>query len=202
MPVMAISSYEPESYTYYSPYSFEKIQPEEDYISTDRKKVEETEKSSPDSPDKKSVSGEELGPHEKRKVEKLKKRDAEVKAHEQAHISAGGGYVRGGVHYEYMTGPDGNRYASGGEVSIEVSEIPDNPQATIEKARIVRRAALAPAEPSSTDRAIAAEATRMEQKAQQEIIKSKSKGKKEITYNSKGEVSQASPESAVVNELI
>lgn len=201
MSVTAISSYEPESYTYYT-HSFEKIQPEEDYISTDRKKVEETEKSSSDSPDKKSVSGEELSPHEKRRLEKLKKRDAEVKAHEQAHISAGGGYVRGGAHYEYITGPDGNRYANGGEVSIEVSEVPDNPQATVEKARIVRRAALAPAEPSSTDRAIAAEATRMEQKAQQEIIKLKSKGKKEITYNSKGEVSQVSPEPAVVSELI
>ncbi|MEM6544436.1 MAG: putative metalloprotease CJM1_0395 family protein, partial [Pseudomonadota bacterium] len=53
---------------------------------------------------------------------------------------------------------------------IDVSPVPGDPQATIEKARIVRRAALAPAEPSAQDRRVAAEATALEQQARAELL--------------------------------
>ena len=49
---------------------------------------------------------------ERRVVEELREMDRRVRAHEQAHMSAGGGLVRGGAAYEYRTGPDGQRYAS------------------------------------------------------------------------------------------
>ena len=113
----------------------------------------------------------ELTEEEKRGVEKLKTRDREVRAHEQAHLSAAGSYARGGPRYEYETGPDNKRYAVGGEVGIDTSSIPDDPEATIRKAQVVRRAALAPAEPSPQDRQVASEASRMESGARQELSK-------------------------------
>lgn len=116
-----------------------------------------------------STTGEELAPAEQREVQELRTRDREVKAHEQAHLAAAGPYARGGPQYEYQTGPDGRQYAVGGEVGIDTSRVADDPEATIRKAQVVRRAALAPAEPSPQDRRIASEATRMESQAWQEL---------------------------------
>jgi len=114
------------------------------------------------------TSGQELSPEQRREVEQLRQRDREVRQHEQAHVAAGGQYVRGGPRYEFTTGPDGRRYVTGGSVDIDVS--PERtPEATIVKAQVVRRAALAPAQPSPQDRAIAAQASAMEQDARREI---------------------------------
>ena len=200
---ISASTYEPENYSYYSYYSADKINSSEEYISSNRKKVEETLKAEPDGSREKKMPGEELSPEEKKKLEKLKRRDREVRIHEQAHVSAGGAYVRGGAQFEYVTGPDGNQYANAGEVSIEVSEVPNNPEATISKARTIKAAALAPAEPSSADRAIASQATQMELKAQQELLKLKSEGKKEGTYNKEGVMSStSSPGPSVMSEKV
>ncbi|MDR2800383.1 MAG: hypothetical protein LBB52_03840 [Desulfovibrio sp.] len=103
---------------------------------------------------------------EKRELEELKARDREVRAHEQAHAAAGGSFA-GRPTYQMQTGPDGRRYAVGGEVAIDVSA-EATPEATIAKARKIRSAALAPAEPSSADRAIAAKAARLESEAARE----------------------------------
>jgi hypothetical protein len=40
---------------------------------------------------------------ERRQVEELKETDRRVRAHEQAHMSAGGGLVRGGATYQFKT---------------------------------------------------------------------------------------------------
>lgn len=106
---------------------------------------------------------------EQEQVEKLEARDREVRTHEQAHVAAGGSHVLGGPSYQYQTGPDGKQYAIGGEVQIDVSPVPGDPQATIAKAQTIRAAALAPASPSAQDRAIAAKASQMEQQAQAEL---------------------------------
>ncbi|MBN2809850.1 MAG: hypothetical protein JXR80_10195 [Deltaproteobacteria bacterium] len=112
----------------------------------------------------------ELSADEERTVTELKKRDAEVKAHESAHMAAGGPYVRGGASYEYEKGPDNQNYAVGGEVSIDVS--PENtPEATIRKMQVVKRAALAPKDPSSQDRSVAAQAAQTEARARLELQK-------------------------------
>ncbi len=110
-----------------------------------------------------------LTEEEQRAVEKLKNRDREVRAHEQAHLAAAGPYAIGGPTYEYQRGPDNRQYAAGGEVQIDTSEIAGDPQATIRKAQTVRGAAQAPAEPSSQDRSVAAAAARMESAARQEL---------------------------------
>ena len=102
-------------------------------------------------------------------VDELKARDREVRAHEQAHVAAAGSYARGGPAYTYQRGPDGQNYAVGGEVSIDTSAIEGDPEATIRKAQVVRAAALAPADPSAQDRAVAAAATQMEAQARQDL---------------------------------
>jgi len=115
------------------------------------------------------ISGKEKPSEEdQRKIKELEKIDREVRTHEQAHVNAAGGYARGGANYDYVTGPDGKRYASGGHVNIDTSP-EGTPEATIRKADIVRKAALAPAEPSPSDRQIAADATKMKLDAQKEL---------------------------------
>lgn len=104
-------------------------------------------------------------------IAQLKARDQEVRTHEQAHVAAGGQYVTSGPSYSYQTGPDGTRYAIGGSVGIDVSPIANDPQATINKARQVMQAAMAPAEPSSQDYAVAQSAQNMMLQAQQELAK-------------------------------
>ena len=75
-----------------------------------------------------------------------------------------GRHARGGASYTFAQGPDGRRYAVGGEVPIDVGAEP-TPEASLEKMRTVRRAALAPAEPSPADRSIAAAAAAGEARA-------------------------------------
>jgi len=104
-------------------------------------------------------------------VEKLKRIEARVIAHEMAHKVVGGQYA-GAVRYEYTRGPDGRLYITGGEVSIDVSEEP-TPEETIKKMEIVRRAALAPADPSPQDLAVAQTATIKEMKARLELWRKK-----------------------------
>ena len=123
--------------------------------------------------DQKRLSQQELSAQDKKVVDQLKARDREVRAHEAAHKGAAGSLARGGATFSYQSGPDGHRYAIGGEVSIDTSEVPDNPQATIIKAQIIYRAAMAPAQPSSQDRSVATNAKQMEAQAQQELRQDK-----------------------------
>ena len=94
---------------------------------------------------------------EEKVVQDLKKRDAEVRTHEQAHKTAGGQYA-GSPAFEMTKGPDGQSYATGGHVNIDISAIPDDPQATLNKMMQIKSAALAPAEPSAQDLKVAAKA--------------------------------------------
>jgi len=112
----------------------------------------------------------ELSPKEKRLVERLKSRDREVRAHEAAHKNVAGSLARGSAQFSFQTGPDGQRYAIGGEVSIDVSKVDGDPQATIAKAQTIRRAATAPAEPSSQDHAVTARASQLEAEARRELL--------------------------------
>ncbi|MDR0868789.1 MAG: hypothetical protein LBP75_10030 [Planctomycetota bacterium] len=116
----------------------------------------------------KKVTGEPLTDEEQQQVQKLKRRDLEVRTHEQAHLAASGGFANGGAKFEYQQGEDGKRYAIGGHVSIDTS--PEaTPEATIAKMRTVRQAALAPAEPSGQDRSVAASATSTMNEARREL---------------------------------
>lgn len=109
-----------------------------------------------------------LSTEAQQQLSKLQQRDREVRSHEQAHISAGGQHVSGGASYTYSKGPDGRQYAVGGSVSIDTAPVSGNPEATEEKARMVRSAALAPGQPSAQDQNVAAQAATMEMQAQTE----------------------------------
>lgn len=105
---------------------------------------------------------------ELREIEQLAARDREVRAHEQAHVSVGGQYT-GAASLSFQEGPNGVRYAIGGEVSISSGAVPGDPQATVAKAQQVQRAALAPADPSTQDRMVAANAARLALEARADI---------------------------------
>jgi hypothetical protein len=111
----------------------------------------------------------ELNEEEQQQVIELEQRDREVRAHEAAHLAAAGSYATGGADFSYQRGPNGQQYAIGGEVSIDTSTIAGDPQATLQKALQIQRAALAPAEPSGQDRRVASEAASMAARARQEI---------------------------------
>lgn len=111
------------------------------------------------------AEGEEQSPREvqqqrqeRLEIAELASRDREVRAHEQAHASVGGSYA-GAPTYIFKRGPDGKSYAVGGEVGIDTSPVPNDPEATLRKMELVQRAALAPAEPSAQDRRVAAQAS-------------------------------------------
>jgi hypothetical protein len=110
----------------------------------------------------------ELTEEEQKLVRELQARDREVRAHEAAHAAAGGQYA-GAPQYTYQRGPDGRQYAIGGSVSIDTSPVQGDPEATLQKAQQIRRAAFAPAEPSAQDRAVAASAAALERQARAEI---------------------------------
>ncbi len=109
-----------------------------------------------------------LTSEEERIVQELKQTDRKVRAHEQAHLSVGADLVRGGANFSYETGPDQKRYAVGGEVSIDTSPA-RTPEETIPKAQHIRATALAPADPSTQDRRVAAQASVMELDARGEV---------------------------------
>lgn len=94
---------------------------------------------------------------QQQQVDSLKARDSEVKAHEHAHATVGGQYAQS-PSFKYEKGADGQRYATDGEVQIDVSAVGGDPLATINKMKQVYAAAMAPVDPSSADIRVAAEA--------------------------------------------
>jgi hypothetical protein len=135
------------------------------------------------------AGAETLTDDEQQQVQDLQRRDREVRAHEQAHKAAGGS-LAGHPTFETVRGPDGQSYAVSGEVKIDTGTVPNNPEATIRKMEQVKRAALAPSNPSSADRQVAAEADAKIQQARQE------KREQEAVEREKAKGGGASPESA------
>ncbi|WP_395399943.1 putative metalloprotease CJM1_0395 family protein [Pseudoduganella sp. UC29_106] len=102
------------------------------------------------------------------RIDQLKASDTKVRLHEQAHLAAAGGLATSGASYTYEKGPNGVSYAVAGEVNIDTSP-GRTPEESLERARTIQAAALAPADPSGQDRAVAARAQQMAQEAQQQI---------------------------------
>jgi Zn-dependent metalloprotease len=119
-------------------------------------------------------------------LRQLKSRDLVVRAHEAAHLAAASGIVVGGTSYSYQRGPDGVQYAIGGEVSIDTSKVAGDPNATLQKAQQIQAAALAPTQPSSQDRTVAARAAKMAIEAKAEISL-------QVIYNNVSPTNQSSP---------
>lgn len=137
----------------------------------------------------------ELTDKEQSEVANLSRRDAEVRAHEAAHQAAAGSFG-GGASFEYATGPDGKRYAVGGEVPVRIVG-GRTPEEAIRNASQVRAAALAPADPSAQDMAVAAEAASIEAAARAELAASRAPEPERS--EPKVESTRARPASALVD---
>lgn len=123
---------------------------------------------------------------EQKVLAELATRDREVRAHEQAHAAVGGQYA-GSPTYSFERGPDGVNYAVGGEVSIDTSPVPNDPEATLRKAQVIRAAASAPAEPSPQDRRVAAQAASLENEARAEIAAKGASELQQVTQTAEDE---------------
>ena len=132
-------------------------------VPTDKNQTNQTNQTSVPSQSQLKLSDEALA-----QIGKLRARDTKVRQHESAHLAAAGGLATSGASFTYQKGPDGVNYAIGGEVGIDVSP-GRTPQDTIERAKTVKAAALAPADPSGPDLAVAAKAQQLEQKARTEL---------------------------------
>jgi hypothetical protein len=106
---------------------------------------------------------------EEKVINQLTIRDKEVRAHEMAHANIGG-TTTGAPSYTFEVGPDGKKYAVSGEVDVDLSIVPGDPQATIVKMQKVYAAALAPVSPSIQDTRVAASATQKILTAQSELL--------------------------------
>jgi len=144
-------------------------------ITSDINKPRKTPSSGQANTAKSPTNTQKLSESDSRAIAELKTIDRGVRTHEAAHIAAAGGLVRGGANFSYTQGPDGQRYAVGGEVSIDTSPERDDPEATILKAQRIQAAALAPAQPSDTDRAVAASAAQMAIAARAELAAERNK---------------------------
>ena len=140
----------------------------------------------------------ELTQDQKMQVIELQRRDLEVRTHEAAHMSAGAGLTTG-ASYSYQRGPDDKMYAIGGEVGIDTSP-GKTPEETLKKAAQIKRAALAPAQPSSADLQVAATATNMEIEAKMEIQKNQNQETKEKTEQNSQNSQSSQDTSNYLNE--
>ena len=151
-------------------------------IESEKKTEKETGANSSTSDQAKSANTLEKSPEEEKIIQELRATDREVRAHEMAHQAAAGGLSKGGPTFEYQTGPDGQRYAVSGEVQIDTSGVSGDPEATLQKAQQIQRAAMAPAQPSSQDRSVAVAAAAMAAEARAEIA-SQATGNEKNTEN-------------------
>ena len=107
-------------------------------------------------------------------------------------MAAAGGYAAGGPSYTTQQGPDGRSYAIGGEVPIDMSA-ERTPEATLRKAQTIRAAAMAPADPSGADKAIAAAASQMAQAAQAQMAEEAALAAEEMSAAAEPEDSPEPP---------
>lgn len=148
---------------------------------------------------------EELSQGERIELSELQSRDTEVRAHEAAHISAGGSAVSGGASFTYQKGPNGKMYAIGGEVPISLGG-GNTPDEKIANAKAVKAGALAPASPSPQDLKVASSAAMLEaqalaQKAKESLEELQAKTKASEAYEGEKLSSQTSTtESKTVSE--
>ena len=100
--------------------------------------------------------------------------------------------MTGPVSFSYTRGPDGKNYITGGEVPISVSS-GKTPQETISRMQQVIQAALAPADPSPQDRAVAAQAAALQQQARQNTTETSPSKNEQTSGFSQKDTSASAP---------
>lgn len=152
--------------------------------------------------DTSTVNGQALTQEQVRVLDQLQQIDTQVRQHEMAHVAAGGRYITSGATFSYQKGPDGQSYAVSGEVGIDTTPIPGDPQATIQKMQQIKSAALAPVDPSSQDIKIASQATSKASKALSDLMILQAKEQAETKENQAfGSLKNAADSYEKVNNL-
>jgi len=123
----------------------------------------------PDNETEKSTNGQKLSKEEQKEVKELERIDRQVKSRELTHRAVAGNYARGSVYFDYVTGPDGKRYAEEGHINIDSRPVPNNPEATIRKARAIRSVELSTTNTSPQNRTVSAEIAKIEREARMEL---------------------------------
>ena len=137
---------------------------------------------------------------EEKLVKELKQRDKEVRRHEEAHARAGAPYTSA-PSYQFQRGPDGGQYAIGGKVSIDVSPVAGDPEATLRKMEVVKRAASAPSDPSGADRAVASQANATAQAARAELAKERQEEQQAMHEEPEGDIGEPFEPEAFVKSV-
>ena len=120
--------------------------------------------------EEKSANGQKLSKEEQKEVKELERIDSQIRRHELTQKAIAGSYARGSVSFDYVTGPDGKKYAKEGHIKIDTRPIPNNPEATIRKARALRSVGLTSTNTSSQSRSVYAEITKIEREARIELM--------------------------------
>lgn len=103
-------------------------------------------------------------------VNKLKVRDTQLRQHERAHHAASNGVDVSSASFTYQRGPNGVNYAVSGDVRIDTSP-GHTPEETLARAEMISDVALAPSDPSATDRSVAAKAQYMAMQARSDLMR-------------------------------
>ncbi len=119
--------------------------------------------------EEKSTNDQKLSKEEQKEVKELERIDSQVRRHELTQKAIAGSYARGSVSFDYVTGPDGKKYAKEGHIKIDTRPIPNNPEATIRKARSIRSVGLTSTNTSSPNRSVSAEIAKIERDARMEL---------------------------------
>ncbi len=101
-------------------------------------------------------------------IEQLKSRDKEVRIHEMSHSTNPELIKIGSAQFDYTIGPDGKAYATGGRVTLSTGSS-KTPEEALAKAEALKRASMAPGEPSSQDFQALNAAQSMEYEARNQI---------------------------------
>ena len=125
-------------------------------------------------------------------IQDLRQRDALV----HRYVNSRQGTISGsiaGPNYEYTRGPDGQVYAVKANVSLNVQEVPGNPQATIINAQSARKLAGTPPILSPKDSETILRASELEAKARVEIERLATERKALYTADGKPHQPKAQP---------
>jgi hypothetical protein len=136
-----------------------------------RENEEKFQKSgNPGNETEKSANGRKLSKEEQKEVKDLERIDRQVRSRELTHRAVAGNYAKGSVYFDYVTGPDGKKYAEEGHINIDSRPVPNNPEATIRKAQAIRSVGLTPTSTSPQNRTDFAEISKIEREARMELM--------------------------------
>lgn len=103
-------------------------------------------------------------------VQRMRVQEREVRRTQVMKAAVGGAFA-GDSTYQFALGPDGRRYIVGGDVSLDVSPVENNPRATISKMQRVRAAAGVSVQRTQNDRVATFMSVRTEGSARSQLAK-------------------------------